>query len=121
VLDNKTSIVCAANDGKVFDVGKGPLPPLHPNCRSTAVPYIGPPVGTRATVDGPVDADTTFETWLEDQTESVQDEVLGRTRAQAWRNGTLSLEDMINQKNMQALTLDKLRKLDLLNDEEPNG
>ena len=34
VLDSRTTIVCASKDGKRFPVGKGPMPPLHFNCRS---------------------------------------------------------------------------------------
>lgn len=31
-LDSRTSVICAAHDGKRFPVGEGPMPPLHPNC-----------------------------------------------------------------------------------------
>jgi len=44
VLDLRTSEVCRGLDGKVFDVGNARtsvnLPPLHPFCRSTTVPYV---------------------------------------------------------------------------------
>ena len=36
-LDSRTSLVCAANDGKEFSYDDGPVPPLHFNCRSTTV------------------------------------------------------------------------------------
>lgn len=39
-LDGRTTAVCRANDGKFFDVGKGPIPPLHFNCRSLRVPVL---------------------------------------------------------------------------------
>lgn len=39
-LDSRTTAVCRANDGKVFDIGKGPRPPLHWNCRSIRVPVL---------------------------------------------------------------------------------
>lgn len=39
-LDSRTTPVCRANDGKVFDIGTGPKPPLHFNCRSLRVPYF---------------------------------------------------------------------------------
>lgn len=43
-LDNRTSEICAEMDGKIFDVKDGipgdNMPPLHPNCRSTIVPYF---------------------------------------------------------------------------------
>jgi SPP1 gp7 family putative phage head morphogenesis protein len=47
-LDARTTPVCRANDGKTFPVGKGPIPPLHFNCRSTRVPVIdGDALGLR--------------------------------------------------------------------------
>ncbi len=36
-LDSRTTPVCRANDGKVYDIGEGPMPPLHWNCRSLRV------------------------------------------------------------------------------------
>lgn len=41
-LDIRTTLECASNDGKVFELGKGPKPPLHFRCRSLRVPYINP-------------------------------------------------------------------------------
>ena len=32
--DSRVSAVCAALDGKIFKQGEGPIPPMHPNCRS---------------------------------------------------------------------------------------
>lgn len=37
-LDNRTSDICREHDGKVFNVGEI-FCPLHPNCRSTLIPY----------------------------------------------------------------------------------
>lgn len=116
-LDTKTSIQCAANDGKTFALGEGPQPPLHPNCRSTAVPDFGEPIGTRASTDGPVPAEQTFAEWLEGRTVAEQDEMLGRTRAQAWRAGDLSLDRMLGR-DLQPLTLRELRDLDRIPDPE---
>jgi SPP1 gp7 family putative phage head morphogenesis protein len=39
-LDARTTPVCQSNDGKVFPVGEGPIPPLHFGCRSTRVPVL---------------------------------------------------------------------------------
>lgn len=47
-LDGRTSPVCRAEDGKQYPVGKGPIPPLHVNCRSLRVAAIdGEVVGER--------------------------------------------------------------------------
>lgn len=31
-LDSRTSTICRSRDGQKYDIGKGPLPPAHPNC-----------------------------------------------------------------------------------------
>ncbi|MCP4712573.1 MAG: hypothetical protein GY869_28440, partial [Planctomycetes bacterium] len=38
VLDSRTSFICASLNGNVYEVGIGPIPPLHPNCRSARYP-----------------------------------------------------------------------------------
>jgi len=117
-LDEKTCPICGAQDGKVEELGKGPQPPLHPRCRCVLVPdFGGDPIGERASVDGPVPADTDFEGWLEGQGVGVQNEVLGRTKAEAWRSGKLPLRKMLGS-DLQPLTLDELRQLDRIPDEE---
>jgi SPP1 gp7 family putative phage head morphogenesis protein len=39
-LDSRTTPICRAKDGNVYEVGKGPRPPLHFNCRSIRVPTL---------------------------------------------------------------------------------
>lgn len=43
-LDNRTSEICRELDGKVFELSQAEtgvnLPPMHPHCRSTTVPYF---------------------------------------------------------------------------------
>ena len=117
-LDSKTSIICASRDGETFELGKGPMPPAHPNCRSTTVPdFGGAPIGNRASVDGPVPADMTFREWLQGQPQATQDEVLGKTKAAAWRGGNLTFERMLGA-DLQPLTLAELRRLDRIPGEE---
>lgn len=41
-LDSRTTPDCARNDGKSFELGKGPRPPLHFRCRSLRVPLVDP-------------------------------------------------------------------------------
>jgi hypothetical protein len=68
-------------------------------------------------VDGPVPASTTFPEWLEGQPRSVQDEMLGPTRAAAWRAGDLTFAQMVG-KDLQPLSIDRLRQLDRIPDPE---
>lgn len=47
-LDSRTTPVCMANDGERFELGKGPMPPLHWGCRSLRVAaFDGGAVGER--------------------------------------------------------------------------
>lgn len=142
-LDARTTPVCRSNDGKRFPVGKGPLPPLHFNCRSLRVPVIDGdalgmrpakpvterqllrefsekngfpaptkranlPHGTKTQYDqfarsrireltGRVPAKTTYQSWLQRQSTSFQDDVLGKTRGQLFRKGGLTLDRFVNR------------------------
>lgn len=40
VLDSNTTPYCSGQDGKFYDVGTGPRPPAHYNCRSITQPVI---------------------------------------------------------------------------------
>lgn len=46
ILDNRTSEICQSLDGQVFDVKEAQeginYPPMHPNCRSSTIPYFEP-------------------------------------------------------------------------------
>lgn len=125
-LDSRTSPVCRARDGNVYEIGKGPLPPAHYNCRSTTAPLLDdevevakgkngakiltklPQGGTRASEDGQVSADLTYQDWLKKQSKKFQDDVLGPTRAKLFRDGQLELSQFINDRGQQ-LTLDELK------------
>jgi SPP1 gp7 family putative phage head morphogenesis protein len=39
-LDGRTSAICREEDGKIYKVGEGPIPPLHPYCRSTITAVV---------------------------------------------------------------------------------
>jgi len=113
-LDNRTTILCASLDGERYSVGEGPMPPLHPNCRSVAIPDLGKePTGTRAAEGGVVSAGTTFAEWLRTRPQSEQDEMLGKTKAAAWRRGEITLQQMLGR-DLQPLSLAELREKDRL-------
>lgn len=38
ILDDRTTDICAGLDGKIFEKGQEPIPPLHFNCRSLLIP-----------------------------------------------------------------------------------
>jgi SPP1 gp7 family putative phage head morphogenesis protein len=117
VLDNRTSISCIAYDGSFYDMdnrplGKTTLPyrdlPAHWNCRSMYIPVLKSakelglnipdmPKSTRSSMDGQVPEDTTFKTFLEGKSKEFQNEVLGKGKAELWREGKITLVQLIDQ------------------------
>jgi hypothetical protein len=94
-------------------------PPIHWNDRCVLLPItktfkemgidmpeVAP--GQRASRDGPVDAQTTFEEFLNRQTKEQQDEQLGVGRAQLWRDGKITLAQLIDGTGRE-LTLAELK------------
>ena len=117
-LDGRTSSQCRSLDGVVFELGKGPRPPLHHNCRSTVLivlkdEYAGRGnINKRASKDGPVDNES-YYSWLNKQPKDFQDDVLGETRGKLLRSGGLSADKFAAlqlDKNFKPLTLDEMRK-----------
>jgi len=117
VLDNRTSIQCIAYDGSTYDmdnkpIGKKSLPyrelPAHWNCRSMYMPILKSfkeigsdfpemPKSTRSSMDGQVPEEMTFKDFLEKKGKSFQDEVLGKGKAQLWREGKITLQQLLDQ------------------------
>lgn len=119
-LDRRTSNQCRSLDGKVFEVGKGPLPPIHPNCRSTTVAVIDSVYdvfdrgATRASASGSVPQNQSYYEWLKNQTPDFQDSVIGPTRGILLRQGGLTSEEFSRlqlNSTFDPLTLDEMRKL----------
>ena len=128
VLDGRTSAICKARDGVIYKLKKGPLPPAHFNCRSGTVPMFKNEVdsngkeqngfktynqkkgitGTRASVDGQVDANINYNDWLKKQPKSFQVDALGEKKAQLFREGGLSMDKFVNDEG-QELSLQQLR------------
>lgn len=119
-LDARTTLICASRDGNVYDVDKGPRPPAHFACRSTTAPVLKSwkemginlreaPEGTRASLNGQVPASTTYNEWLRKQPVSVQNEVLGETKARLFRKGELPVDRFVDRQGNE-YTLDELRR-----------
>lgn len=105
-FDSRTSDICidyGMTPDRVYDLETGPRPPFHVNCRTTTAPEVDweglgiepPPEGTRATADGQMSADATYEDWLRNADPSVQEDVLGPTRAKLFREERMSLKEML--------------------------
>jgi len=122
-LDARTTPQCQALDSREFEIGKGPLPPLHPNCRSSTVPVINNKYirdtlrqgATRVSADGPVPASMSYYEWLKTQPIDFQNEAIGPVRAQLLRDGGLSaqrFQELQLGRNFEPLTLDEMKKLE---------
>ena len=121
-LDSRTSSQCRSLDGRPFDIGGGPLPPIHINCRSTTTAILDdrfnfldenakrPVVGEKKI--GQVAADKTYYEWLKTQSAKFQNSVIGVTRGKLLRNGGLTAEEFARlslDKNFRPLTLVEMR------------
>lgn len=127
-LDGRTSDICIAYSEKVWDVETlEPIghnlqfnggPPRHFNCRSSLVPVLKSfrelgvdiddvPAGTRATMDGQVPEELTFDAWLKSKPKSFQNSLLGPGRADLWRRGKITLSQLVDFRG-NPLTLEQL-------------
>lgn len=92
ILDNKTSSVCRSLSGNRYPLGEGPKPPLHPNCRSRLLPVLDEKYINLITTDYVGNSEwgeESYYEWLYRQPANRQDIVLGKTRAQLFRDGGL--------------------------------
>lgn len=123
-LDRRTTAQCKSLDGRTFEPGKGPMPPIHPNCRSTTVAVLGPEFdfldegATRAS-SGPnpgyVDAEQSYYDWLQKQPASFQDVAMGPMRGKLFRDGGLTPErfaELNLGRDFEALTLAEMREIE---------
>lgn len=109
VFDNRTTPICINHsiEAKVYPVDDYPQPPFHWNCRTRALPVVKSyaelglkmkrkvPVSTRVSMTGDTTIDTNYAQWLKRQTNQIQNEALGRTRAEIFRRGELPLTKFI--------------------------
>lgn len=128
-FDQNVCELCIARSGLEWTIEGKPIghgvsfsvPPIHYNdrCILTAVtksfaelgfPDIpDPKEGQRASEDGPISAKTTFDDFLKRKGAQWQDETLGKGRADLWRSGTISLENLIDGTG-KPLTIKELRE-----------
>jgi len=128
-LDGHTTLTCVAYSGAEWNNEREPIngttlkygngTPRHWNCRSVEVPITKTfremgidideaPESTRASVDGQIAAKTTFDDFLRRKGVAYQNEVLGEGRANLWRDGKITLRDLVTGDG-NPLTLDQLR------------
>lgn len=132
-LDGHTCNRCAALDGQAWDFDGQPIkgstmqfqaPPIHMNdrCVLTGVPkrksledaFPGisaqiDGIRERASSQGPISGDTSFDAFFARQTPAQQDEQFGKTRAEMFRQGKITVKDLVSGTS-RPLTLKQLRK-----------
>lgn len=122
-LDSRTTQTCRSLDGKLFELGAGPVPPIHMGCRSTTVAEVDPSLdfldegATRSSDVGYVSADLSYYDWLKMQPAEFQDEAIGKSRGILFRKGGLTTEDFAALnigRDFHPLTLSEMAKLEPL-------
>jgi SPP1 gp7 family putative phage head morphogenesis protein len=124
VIDGRTSFGCATRDHSEYDVithepkndkaKQFPYQPVprHPNCRSTYVPVtksfkeltgldIEIPSGTRASMDGQIPSEISFDKWFEGKDSKFQEKYLGKGRYKLYKSGKITFNDLVNQNGME--------------------
>lgn len=124
-LDGRTSLTCIEYSDQTWDLDYNPIPPTtiryassdslaenggvprHWNCRSAEVVLtktykeLGldipePEPGMRAAEGESVPVGMSFDDWLSRRTEAQQNAQLGAGRAQLWRDGKITLQDLLD-------------------------
>lgn len=136
-LDGRTTLICIGRSGGQYTVpGHEPIapttvafltgPPYHFRCRSTMIPVLRSfqalfgsagerfdrrlqtlPPATRASLDGQVPADTTFDAFLRRHPDQARRQ-LGATRYQLWQDGKLSLPNLLDAMTGDPLSVEAL-------------
>ncbi len=128
-LDGHTSKICIAYSGGCWDLEGKPImgtrlpfnggPPRHFNCRSLLVGITKTyrelgldidevPTGTRASDEGQIRADITFAEFLKGKPATYVDDLLGPGRADLWRKGKITLNQLVDGQGRE-LTLAELK------------
>jgi SPP1 gp7 family putative phage head morphogenesis protein len=81
ILDSRTTEICWNRNGTIYIYGEGPLPPAHYNCRSRAIALL--PGADKFEIP------TSYLNWLDSQSNVFQNDLLGESRAEKLRNGSL--------------------------------
>jgi SPP1 gp7 family putative phage head morphogenesis protein len=117
VLDGRTSAICRARDGETYDVGQGPRPPAHPNCRSTTVAVfksfrdLGLDVDDAPGLDGKNPKAISYNDWLRTQPKAFVEDVLGKEKAKVYLDGNLHLNKFVDKAGAE-YTIKELKEVE---------
>lgn len=137
-LDERTCPRCAPYDGKKYDMNMQPIghslpfpgTPVHWQCRCTTCPSTKSwaalagansslskkqitslnniPISERASMNGPIGGNITYDGWLKSQSINTQKEVLGPGKYKLWAENKLDSIDLVNNNGMP-LTIKELQ------------
>lgn len=130
-LDNESWQFDGSPIGETTQAFPGP-PPQHFQCRCTLVPIVKSwaqlqreagqdealgkkvdeldetlPKGERESMGGPVEGRTTYNDWLGNQDEATQRDILGAKRFALWQQGSIDVQDLVDQQN-RPLSLEEI-------------
>lgn len=131
VLDGRTTLQCAVRDRAEYNldnepIGKNKQPyleiPRHFGCRSwwqallkrwdeMGLPFDEFKPSTRASLDGQIPREKTFNDMLDSKSAAWQDKYLGKGRAKLYREGKITLADMVDGVGRE-LTISELKSID---------
>lgn len=93
VIDSATTDVCRSRNGRIYEYGKGPMPPAHYRCRSRVRPVFNQ-------ANGPA----SFYEWLIGQPPAIQEFAVGRSGARDLRAGRKGAADFAKFNSTRRLT-----------------
>lgn len=99
VIDSGTTDICRSRNHKIYEYGRGPVPPAHIRCRSSIVPYRGK--------GSPKE---TFGAWLGRQSSRIQDVALGTATGKRFREGKIKAADLNKVANPPAMSAEELKE-----------
>lgn len=134
-FDLRTTDLCKGRSGMAWDFDGKPMneitfedypgePPWHWNCRTQLVGVTKSwkelstknksklgrsPKGLKASMDGQVPGDLTYDQWLRKKSVAEQEEALGVAKRKLWNQGKVKLRDLVDQSG-NSLPIDKLKK-----------
>jgi len=107
-LDNKTTLICASRDQKVYSVeGNNPKPPAHYGCRSLTIPKVNPKYDLGAKIKGnrpsigaegveQQSSNLSYGGWLKKQPPEFINEALGVERGRLFRSGKYTIDKFVD-------------------------
>jgi SPP1 gp7 family putative phage head morphogenesis protein len=123
VLDNRTTLICAALDGDRYMKKDGfkwntipNKPPRHFRCRSIITPLTdldedGDTRAANGDTKGQVPAKLTFQKWFDRQSPSFQKKYLGTARFELYKNGKMKISSFVDVKTGEKFTLDEIESM----------